>query len=711
VLIITDREELDDQIEKVFKGVNENIYRTKSGRDLISQLNKKDESLICSLVHKFGKEQREGGDFMGELISKLPKNFEAKGDIYVFVDECHRTQSGKMHKAMKKLLSNAVFVGFTGTPLLKKDKKKSLEVFGKYIHTYKFDEAIKDQVILDLCYEARDINQRLTSREKIDQWFEIKTKGLTDFAKIRLKKRWGTMQRVLSSRSRLDKVVQDILLDFEIKPRLNSGKGNAMLVARGIAEACKYYELFQNHGFKKCAIVTSYEPGVSSIKGESTGDDDKTENILKYEVYRKMIGDKSIEDFEKEVKKKFINEPGQMKLLIVVDKLLTGFDSPPTTYLYIDKPMKDHGLFQAICRVNRLDGEDKRYGYIIDYKNLFKNVEGAIEDYTSDAFDEFEEEDIEGLLENRLKKNRDDLEDSLEELRALCESIQPPKETPEYILYFCGKDKTNENLKQNEQKRIQLYKSTATMLRAFVNIANEYDDAGYSKERFEKIKKEVKHYSDVREEIQLASGDYVDLKRFEPAMRHLIDSYISADESKIISEFEDTTILELILEKGIDGAIDKLPKSISSRKEAVAETIENNVSKRIIDKQATNPKYYEKMSILFLELVKKRKTEALKYADYLKKVGELVNLIENVGTNKDYPAELKSNAQKVLYDNLNKNKDLALSLDKEIRSTKKDGWRGNKIKEREVKNVIHKLLKDSEEANKLFDIVKNQEGY
>jgi len=215
----------------------------------------------------------------------------------------------------------------------------------------------------------------------------------------------------------------------------------------------------------------------------------------------------------------------------------------------------------------------------------------------------------------------------------------------------------------------------------------------------------------VREEIQLASGDYVDLKRFEPAMRHLIDSYISADESKIISEFEDTTILELILEKGIDGAIDKLPKSISSRKEAVAETIENNVSKRIIDKQATNPKYYEKMSILFLELVKKRKTEALKYADYLKKVGELVNLIENVGTNKDYPAELKSNAQKVLYDNLNKNKDLALSLDKEIRSTKKDGWRGNKIKEREVKNVIHKLLKDSEEANKLFDIVKNQEGY
>ena len=711
VLIITDREELDEQIEKVFLGVNELIYRTESGRDFINQLNKKDESIICSLVHKFGRDDKNNGDYMEELLSKIPKNFEAKGNIFVFVDECHRTQSGKFHKAMKSILPNAIFVGFTGTPLLKKDKKKSIEVFGKYIHTYKFDEAVKDKVILDLCYEARDINQRLTSKEKIDQWFEIKTKGLTEFAKIRLKKRWGTMQKVLSSRSRLDKVVQDILLDFELKPRLSSGKGNAMLVARGIAEACKYYELFQNHGFKKCAIVTSYEPSVSSTKGETTGEDDKTDNVLKYEVYNKMLNGKNIEDFEREVKDKFIKEPGQMKLLIVVDKLLTGFDAPPTTYLYIDKPMKDHGLFQAICRVNRLDGEDKQYGYIVDYKDLFKSVEGAIEDYTSDAFDEFDEEDIEGLLEDRLKKNSEDLDDSLETLRALCEGVKPPKETPEYIKYFCGEGKTKEELKDNEQKRIQLYKSTATMLRAFSNVANDFDEIGYSEKQFEKIRKEVKHYSDVREEIQLASGDYVDLKRFEPMMRHLIDSYINADESKKISEFEDTTILELIIKKGIDETIKRLPNSISKREDAVAETIENNISKRIIDKKATNPKYYEKMSALFLELVKKRKDSAIKYRDYLNRISELTKLIESVGASKDYPSELKSNAERVLYDNLDKDKNLALKLHDKICSTKKDGWRGNRIKEREVKYSIKKILKDSEQTDKIFDIVKNQEEY
>lgn len=366
VLIITDREELDDQIEKLFLCIDENIYRTKSGKDLLNTLNSKEEMLMCSLVHKFGR-QSDSGDYdayIKELRENLGSDFRAKGDIYVFVDECHRTQSGKLHEAMKTILPDAMFIGFTGTPLLKKDKQKSIEVFGPYIgEPYKFDEAVEDGVVLDLLYEARDVEQFITDQQSIDQWFDAETRGLTDVARLELKKKWGTMQKVLGSKQRLEKIVYDIVKDFKTKPRLSTGEGNAMLVSGSIYQACKYYELFQSVGFKECAIITSYSPHHADIKGEQTGEDNPTDKLLKYEVYNKMLAGKAPETFEKEVKKTFIDEPAKLKLLIVVDKLLTGFDAPSATYLYIDKSMQDHGLFQAICRVNRVADESKNYGY------------------------------------------------------------------------------------------------------------------------------------------------------------------------------------------------------------------------------------------------------------------------------------------------------------------------------------------------------------
>ena len=356
VLVITDRTELDDQIEKVFKGVEEDIYRTQNGVDLISTLNQTVPWLMCSLVHKFGRQSEAEDDkatdaFIEEMKSNLPKDFRAKGNLFVFVDECHRTQSGKLHKAMKTILPNTMLVGFTGTPLLKTDKQKSIEVFGKYIHTYKFDEAVADGVVLDLRYEARDINQYLTSEEKVNQWFDLKTKGLSDMARVQLKQKWGTMQKVLSSQDRLEQIVNDILIDMETKPRLMDGRGNAMLVCDGIYQACKVFELFSKTDLVgKCAIVTSYKPSPADIKGEESGAG-LTEKLNKYNIYRKMLADhfelsedeamKKVEEFEKQVKQRFIDEPGQMRLLIVVDKLLTGFDAPSATYLYIDKDMPE----------------------------------------------------------------------------------------------------------------------------------------------------------------------------------------------------------------------------------------------------------------------------------------------------------------------------------------------------------------------------------
>ncbi|MBE0535047.1 MAG: type I restriction endonuclease subunit R [Phycisphaerae bacterium] len=711
VLIITDRDELDKQIERVFKGVDEDMYRTKSGSDLIEKLNETTPLLMCSLIHKFGrKEEADYDGYIEDLKRNLPRDFRAKGDLYVFVDECHRTQSGKLHAAMKEIVPNALLIGFSGTPLLKEDKQRSIEVFGRYIHTYKFDEAVNDKVILDLQYEARKVDQFVRSQDKIDQWFEAKTKGLTNVALTELKKRWGTMQKVLSSKGRLGQIVKDIMLDMETKDRLQNGRGNAMLVSGSIYQACKFYEMFQDAGLKRCAIVTSYVPTKNDIKGESVGEEELTEKLRQYEIYQKMLNGKDPETFEDEVKKKFVEEPAQMKLLIVVDKLLTGFDAPSATYLYIDKTMHDHGLFQAICRVNRLDGDDKEYGYIIDYKDLFKCLEKSVADYTSEAFDDYEPEDVEGLLKDRLKKAKERLDEALEIIKASCEPVEPPKDTSAYIRYFCGLNTEDKNaLKANEQKRLALYKHTSSLIRAYANLANEMLEAGYTQQEVDEIFKDVKHYEHVRAEMKLASGDYIDLKAYEPAMRHLIDSYIGAEESEIISAFDDMTLIDLIVANG-EAAIESLPKSIRNNEQAVAETIENNLRKVIIDEQPTNPKYYEKMSVLLDELIEKRKQQVRDYEAYLRKIVELTGLVTQPHRSSRYPKTLNTNAKRALYDNLNQNENIALALDAEILRTKKDGWRGHKIKRNEVRRAIGKYV-SGDDVERILEIVKRQSEY
>jgi len=703
VLIITDRSELDEQIERVYKGVNEEIYRTTSGADLIAKLNAPVPWLMCSLIHKFGgkEENEEIGDvpaYIEELKKALPPGFTAKGNLFVFVDECHRTQSGELHKAMKGILPNAMFIGFTGTPLLKADKQKSIEVFGRYIHTYKFDEAVKDKVVVDLRYEARDIDQRITSQAKIDQWFEAKTRGLTDLAKAQLKQRWGTMQKVLSSQSRLEQIVADILMDMETRDRLKSGRGNAMLVSGSIYQACKFYELFNKTDLKgKCAIVTSYRPYAADLKGEESGEGE-TENLHQYSIYQQMLANwfneppeiavNKAEEFEKQAKKKFVQEPGQMKLLIVVDKLLTGFDAPPATYLYIDKQMRDHGLFQAICRVNRLDGDDKEYGYIIDYKDLFKSLEGAVHDYTSGALGGYDREDVAGLLQDRLAKARERLEETREAVRALCEPVELPRDSAAYLRYFCAKDSANaEQLKANEPKRLSLYKHVAAFVRAFAEVASELEEAGYSTTEVDALKAEVYHYEKARNEVKLASGDYIDLKMYEPAMRHLIDTYIRAEESEKVSAFDDLSLIQLIVERGVE-AVDTLPDGIRKNKDAVAETIENNVRKLIINEQPINPKYYEKMSELLDALIEQRRREAMDYQEYLRKIVELTKKVKSPEVGGEYPVTMNTPGKRALYDNLDKNEALALVIDDAVRASRQDDWRSNLFKIKKLRNAI-----------------------
>jgi len=720
VLILTDRTELDEQIEKVFKGVNEDIAKANSGIHLFETLNEITEWLMCSLIHKFGSSDKTDAKAFVEDIKKLlPEGFKAKGELFVFIDECHRTQSGKMHRAMKEIIGEgATVIGFTGTPLMKRDKANSMETFGPYIHTYKYDEAVADKVILDLRYEARSVEQKLVSSEKVDKWFDAKTKNLNDLAKAKLKRKWGSIRKVYSSKPRLKIIANEILFDMETKPRLISGQGNAMLVASGIPEACRYYEIFRETLGKKCAIVSSYEPHASHIALEDSGEGD-TQDIMKYEVYTKMLSEwfdepvdkakNKAEEFEKQVKKLFVNEPGRMKLLIVVDKLLTGFDAPSATYLYIDKSMQDHGLFQAICRVNRLDDESKEYGYIVDYKDLFNSIEGAFDDYTGDAFDGYDKADVEGLLKNRLEMAKKRLEESLEQVKALCEPVAKPKGTEEYIAYFCTSPPyTEAEVKLDQEKRTKFYKLTRTLIRAFGELAPEMELAGLSESEILSIKNDVKHFEKVFEEIQIASSDYIDLKLYEPGMRHLIDSYIRAEDPITLTSFDNMSLVELLVREG-EKALEKLPAGIRQNKRLVAETMAPNIRRLIVDRRSVNPHYYDKMSQILEDLIKQAKDEAIEYQKYLDELVKLAKMVVERDTSEKRPDEINTKGRADLYDNLGKDVKLTLMVDDAIINNAEDGWRENKMKQRRLKRGLESILptKMLEDQPDLLDILLN----
>ncbi|GHR24292.1 restriction endonuclease subunit R [Helicobacter pylori] len=697
ILIVTDRRELDAQIQGVFLGIGEAIYRADSKKDLLSVLFENKEFLVGSLMHKF-----DDNDLKQPVLKEW----------IVLVDECHRTQSGELHKAMKSLLPNAIFIAFSGTPLLKQEKKTSQEVFGNYIHCYKFNEAVSDKVVLDLNYEARSVDQYVSSPEKLDEYFELKTQNLNDTAKTELKKKWANLQKVFSTKNRLEHIVQDIVLDMAKLPRLSNGKGNAMLVAESVHNACQYFELFLETELKdKVAVITSYEPNIADLK--DCGSNESKESY-KYRAYCKMLQNffnekdekkalNKTKEFEEEVKKRFINEPSRMKLLIVVDKLLTGFDAPSLTYLYIDKKMQDHGLFQAVCRVNRLDGEDKDFGCIIDYSDLFDSLQEAHSDYTNGAFENYEREDIQGLISDKAQKIKKKLEEARDQLRSLCESVKEPKDEMDYTAYFCGSD-----LEKNAQKRRLFYQLVGAFLRMFVEL-NHLEKPIYSKEEMQKIKQEVQFYRHLQKMIGLNSGDSVDLKSYSEDMRRILDAYIKATDSKTLIKIEDQGLCEVLAQMDINDFHKELSK-VFKKESSMAESIANNTKKRIIEKEASDPKYYEKLSSLLNDLINQFREKKLTYLEYLQQIHNLAKQVIHK-EDKNYPKEINTNALKTLYDNLDQNEDLALEIDACIRDNKKDGWVGHHQKEKNLKIALRKTINNEGLLENIFNLAKHIDEY
>ncbi|WP_300730281.1 type I restriction endonuclease subunit R [Pseudomonas sp.] len=720
ILVITDRDELDKQISGVMRnagviGNDSPSPRVTSRADLVQKLFAPSPRLLCALLHKFEPD-----------LSVPPPPMH--GRFYVFVDECHRTQGGDMNKQMKQWLVNALFIGFTGTPLLRKDKQTTRDVFGTYIHTYKFHEAVADKVVLDLKYEARDVPQRLTSPKAIDAWFEHKTKGLNNYQKSILRKRWATMEALMSAGERKQRIIASIIEDFSLKPRLNNNRGTAILVAASIYDACHYLRLFETTSFGPyCGIITSYEPNHNAISREPAQSDER----YKFDTYTQYVlkPGQTTTAYEEETKRRFIEEPANLKLLIVVSKLLTGFDAPSCSYIYLDNELRDHNLFQAICRTNRLDGDDKDFGYIVDFKELFGDVQDAISVYTSDELDvdagSGGNNNVE--LKNWLVEGKKQLDAAREALSYLCAPVAPPREIEQFIHYFCGAAANANGLDETEALRVSFYKAVASFVRAFAELAQHLTEAGYSAGEAGRLQIEVQFYADVREAIKKHSGEELDIKPFESDMRHLLNTYIQADPADPMSTVDNFSLVELIVQTGVHDAIaKKLNAKGKLSKGAIAEGIINNVRKTIIRDQLTDPKFYEGMSRLLEDLIKQSREDAAAYEEFLRKAEALVRQLAQKGPGNSPVALNGLREATVVFNNLDSiaattfqcphdegaKVKLALDIDQVMRNEAPSSWRGESSRESQIINALYPLMgRDGEATMAMFEIIKKQPGY
>lgn len=724
ILVVTDRDELDKQIEGVMKnagviGEDSPSPRILNRAEFVAKLGAASPRLLCALLHKF-----DPADLKGPPPA-------VQGKFYVFVDECHRTQGGDMNRQMKRWLESSIFVGFTGTPLLKKDaaKLRTRDIFGTYIHTYKFHQGVADGVVLDLKYEARDVPQRLTSRRDIEDYFAAKTRSLNNFQKSIIRKRWATMEELMSAEERKDRIAASIIHDFDTKPRLNNDRGTAILVAATIYDACHYYRIFQSKPFgQHCGVITSFEPNHNAISREPPNSDER----YKFDTYTRHIlrNGQTTKAYEDEAKRRFIEEPANLKLLIVVSKLLTGFDAPSCTYIYLDNEIRDHNLFQAICRTNRLDGDDKDYGHIVDFKKLFSDVQEAIAVYSSDELDIDEggggTNNVE--LKDWLVEGKKRLDAAREALTYLCEPVGLPREIEQFLHYFCGEANNANALTETEPLRISFYKSVATFVRSYADIAQNLADAGYSDVQAADLQREVDFYGEIRSAIKRHSGEELDIKPYEADMRRLLNTYIQADRAEDVGNLNSLSLTQLIVETGIHDAIArKLNEKGKLSNNAVAEGIINNVRKTIIREQLTDPRFYSEMSILLDDLIKQSRDDAAAYEEFLRKAEELVKRVVRKDTVAGAPSILHGRPEAiVLFNNLSSipattfqcpsdadgRARLAIEIDQAMREHAPADWKGDDTREKQVLNALFPILaKDREATLAVFEIVKNQAGY
>jgi len=683
VIVVTDRVELDKQIHKTFSHTRLKASRATSGSHLVDLINDNHSDIVTTLVHKF------------DTASSKQKPIESR-DIFVLVDESHRTQYGELHLKMKKVFPNACYLGFTGTPLMKKEKNTLIK-FGKLIHKYTIADGVRDKAIVPLLYEGKMVEQSV-NQKAIDHRLEMITRNLNDKQKEEVKQRWSKYEKLASSEQRIYLIAEDINKHFVENYKTQGSQFKAMLATNSKIEAIRYLEAFEELGDLNCAVVISppdQREGHEAVDQESK---DKVQRFWK----RMMDRYGTPEKYEDAIKDEFVNGD-ELDLLIVVDKLLTGFDAPRATVLYVDKPMKEHTLLQAIARVNRLY-EGKDYGLIIDYRGLLDKLDEAMQMYSGAGLENFDPEDLKGAIYDVISIIGS-LRQYYSDLWQIFAPIENKNDREEYEVCL-----------EDEERREEFYGVLSNFGRNLgIALESEKIYNTLPPEELQKYKKDFKFFQDLRKSVKLRYSDTIDHKEYEAKMQKLMDNYIAAEEVIRI-----TNPVDILNAKAFEEELERLQS-----KRAKADAIRTRLTKSVHAKWDENPSYYKKFSERIQEAIQEYKDKRISEAEYLNRMKDIMNDYRRGESSERYPEIIKENRNAQAFYGVTKDilsettetaasydtntlGDLALKIDEIIQEHQKVDWHDNVEIHNRIAQELDDLLFDFKEKHNLdidFDTI------
>ncbi len=676
VVVVTDRIELDKQIHKTFRHTRLKAMRATTGSHLVELINDSNTDIVTSLVHKF------------DTASTKQTSVESR-DIFILVDESHRTQYGELHIKMKKVFPNACYLGFTGTPLMKKEKSTMIK-FGKLIHTYTIADGVRDKAIVPLLYEGKMVDQSVNQRA-IDNRLKMITRNLNEKQKEEVKKKWSQFERIASSNQRISMIAFDINEHFFKNYKTQGSNFKAMLATNSKIEAIRYLESFDELNDLNCAVIISppdQREGHEVVDGESK---DKIQCFWK----RMMERYGTPEEYEDAIKDEFINGD-EIDLLIVVDKLLTGFDAPRATVFYVDKPMKEHTLLQAIARVNRLY-EGKDYGFIVDYRGLLDKLDQAMQMYSGAGLENFDPKDLEGAIYDVISVIGS-LRQYHSDLLQIFTFIKNKQDVEEYEVWL-----------EDEERREGFYGVLSNFGKNLgITLESEKVYNALPPEELQKYKKDLKFFQELRKSVKLRYSDTIDHKEYEAKMQKLMDNYISAEEIIRI-----TNPVDILNEKAFEEELERLDS-----KRAKADAIRTRLTKSVSAKWDENPAFYKKFSERIQEAIQEYKDKRISEAEYLNKMKNIMKDYRKGESTDDYPEVIKENRNAQAFYGVTKDiisevtetsssygvdplGDLAIKMDQVIKEHQKVDWHNNIEIHNRIAQDLDDLLFDFADGHNL----------
>lgn len=687
VVIVTDRIDLDKQIHKTFNRIGVEAARATTGNNLTDLIKDEKIRVITTVVNKF------------ETVVKSGTVIDAP-NTYILVDEGHRTQYGEINRRMQEVFKGAIYISFTGTPIMKKDRN-IFDKFGGLIHKYSLDDALKDKAIVPLIYEGKMVDQEV-SKEAIDMRLDMLTRNLTPEQKIEVMKKWSRFEKVASSEQRLELIAWDIAKNYN--ETLKGTGFNAMLACNKKVEAVKYYNIFKEE-FPELEVAVVISPP-DMREGEGSIDEDTNDIVKKFYV-NAVSSYKNEEEYEETIKSKFIN--GDIDILIVVDKLLTGFDAPKASTLYLDKQIKEHNLLQAIARVNRLcDGKD--YGYIVDYRGLLGELDKALTMYQNAGLEEFREEDIKSSV-YYIDTEIDNMFNAYEELKGLFKDIKNKNDLEEYEVFL-----------EKDEIRKEFY-NRLCRFGSILGVILPSDQAYYKvgKEKINELRKALAFYQKLRAIVKLRYSETIDHREYEAKMQKLLDNYVVAKEMMRITEPVDITDAEKF-----DVELNKMDTDRGK-----ADTIRTRLMRTISEKSKEDPAYYKKFSTRIEETIEEYRNRRITDSEYLQRMQAIKEDFRERNSGINYPTNITTENSRafygVIYDkliprmkenaNIEEIGEIALTIQKEIESKIKRDWHYNTDIHNEIAQAIDDTIfmyatrkninLDLEELDKLIEEIIN----